>query len=390
MPTAKAPQKTPAIRTATDRSALPVSRTVVWERISTGRRLGYRKQGDVWIAASRNEDGSYTNATLGKFDTYADALAAANKWFAARHGVEVSGRVTVEQACAAYLESRRIEGRPGAATDAEARFRRLVNGTAFGQRHLDTLTARDCRLFRDGMVKLTGINDKDRAAKSSANRNWAGVRAALNWSFKQGMVTSKPWEAVTPFSETHGRREGYLTVEQRRALLDALPADVSRFVQAMFLTACRPGELFAANVADFDRVQGTLAIRKSKTKARVCTLSTAACEFFREITRDRIGNAPLLSRDTPAVRKKGNVVDYRFDKAYLKYRMRAANKVAGLPADTVAYCARHTAISEMMLAGMDSTVVALLAGTSTDMIERHYGHMRGDKLRAALDRVAVL
>jgi integrase len=54
------------------------------------------------------------------------------------------------------------------------------------------------------------------------------------------------------------------------------------------------------------------------------------------------------------------------------------------------YSLRHTAISEMIANGMDSFVVARLAGTSTEMIDKHYGHLRHDKTRAKLDAVAIL
>jgi len=366
-----------------------MSRSVVWEVRSSGQRLGYRKKDDVWVASIRNPDGTYTNANLGKFDEHVDAVTAAERWFSSRRGLALHGRATVEDACSGYVESRRLEGRPGAAADIEARLQRIVRGTFFGRLHLDALVSQQCLAFRNSLVQLTGIEEDDRARKSTANRNWACVRAALNWAFRHGMTTSKPWEAVTPFAGTHRRREGYLNLEQRHTLLNAVPPDTRRFLKAMLLTACRPGELFAADVADFDRTMGTLAIRKSKTKARVCTLSTSACEFMREITRDRIGNQPLLQRDVPAVRK-GNALDYRFDKEYLKVQVRRAVKSTNLPAETVAYCCRHTAISEMMLASMDSTVIALLAGTSTDMIERHYGHLGGERLRAALDQVQMI
>ena len=54
------------------------------------------------------------------------------------------------------------------------------------------------------------------------------------------------------------------------------------------------------------------------------------------------------------------------------------------------YTLRHVAISEMIAAGMDSFLVAKLAGTSTAMIDKHYGHLRHDQTRARLDAVAMV
>ena len=391
MPRTKTASKTSrAIRSATDRAALPVSRTIVWERVSKGRRLGYRKEasGGVWVASVRNDDRTYTNATLGTFDEHSAALKAANRWFDARQGVQISGRTTVEQVCAMYVEHQRIQKGEVAAQDAAARFRRLLNGDAFNKRELDTLTKQHCLAFRNSLVKPAQDGD-GRASRASANRNWTGVRAALNWAYKNGYTATKPWETVSQFKDVHARREVFLTLEQRRTLLDALPGDMRRFAEAMLLTACRPGELFGLNVGDFDKHLGTLTIRSSKTKRRTATLSSAARKFFVDLTKDRIGNGPLLSRDVAAVRK-GEIIDFRLDKEYVKRFMRPAVDRTGLPIDTVAYSLRHTAITEMLLAGMDATVVALLAGTSTTMIERSYAHLQGDKLRAALDRVKMV
>jgi integrase len=54
------------------------------------------------------------------------------------------------------------------------------------------------------------------------------------------------------------------------------------------------------------------------------------------------------------------------------------------------YSLRHTAISEFIANGADSFIVARLAGTSTAMIDKHYGHLRHDKTRAKLDAIAML
>jgi site-specific recombinase XerD len=54
------------------------------------------------------------------------------------------------------------------------------------------------------------------------------------------------------------------------------------------------------------------------------------------------------------------------------------------------YSLRHAAISEMIIAGVDVFSVARLTGTSSAMIDKHYGHLCGDRMRAKLDAVAML
>ncbi len=61
----------------------------------------------------------------------------------------------------------------------------------------------------------------------------------------------------------------------------------------------------------------------------------------------------------------------RWNKDSWKKIFKDAVEAAKLPDAVVMYALRHTAISEMILAGMDSFIVAKLAGTSVAMIEGH-------------------
>ena len=60
------------------------------------------------------------------------------------------------------------------------------------------------------------------------------------------------------------------------------------------------------------------------------------------------------------------------------------------PRRVVMYSLRHKAISEMIANGIDSFEVARMAGTSTEMIDKHYGHLRHDRMRAKLDAIGIL
>ncbi|MDK2576081.1 hypothetical protein QO025_24450, partial [Burkholderia pseudomallei] len=61
-----------------------------------------------------------------------------------------------------------------------------------------------------------------------------------------------------------------------------------------------------------------------------------------------------------------------------------------LTTTVVMYSLRHTAISEMIASGIDSFEVARMAGTSTEMIDKHYGHLQHDRMRAKLDAIAIV
>ena len=51
---------------------------------------------------------------------------------------------------------------------------------------------------------------------------------------------------------------------------------------------------------------------------------------------------------------------------------KAALKVAGLPADRVPYCLRHSSIVRMLRQGVPVRIVAAAHDTSIAMIEKHY------------------
>lgn len=67
-----------------------------------------------------------------------------------------------------------------------------------------------------------------------------------------------------------------------------------------------------------------------------------------------------------------------------------APKAAKLPPDTVMYHLRHAATSELILGDMQTSLVAMPAGTSTAMIDKHYGHLQHKQTRRMLDNVAML
>ena len=184
---------------------------------------------------------------------------------------------------------------------------------------------------------------------------------------------------MAKFKDVGRRRQAFLSATQRKALINACANDIRQLATAMLLTGARPGELANASVQHFDREQGTLAL-EGKTGHRIVTLSSAAVAFFTEQTKNKIGNAPILATE----------LGQRWNKDSWKKPFRTAVLAARLPPTVVMYSLRHTAISEFIANGADSFIVARLAGTSTAMIDKHYGHLRHDKTRAKLDAIAML
>ena len=386
------------IRSKTSRTKLASKHAPYWTRLEVGGSLGYRKKttGEgVWWARWRDPATEKRHeASLGRFAEFDEAAEAARKWFRSLDMGVSHKKVTVAEACALYVEHNRVAKSPANARDAEGRFNRLVYGHPIGKKPLGRLTKADVTRWQIGLIDKVDSQKDDgealRRAKDSANRNLAALKAALNYALAQGMVAgSVAWEGVRAFPGVSAGRKYFFSKEERLGFLAASPPDFAMFVRALFLTGARPGELPKLNVQDFDPILGTLRIPSGKVQARICTLSTDAVTFFKEITKGRAGTETLFPMANPIVRKN-LAVDDRWCSYRWKTLTRDIATRLGISEEAVLYSARHTAISEWIIGGVSVFEAAKWAGTSVAMIERHYGHLRLESTRAKLDTVQVL
>jgi integrase len=173
------------------------------------------------------------------------------------------------------------------------------------------------------------------------------------------------------------RREVYLDLEQRRALLDKCTGALRDLVEAAALTGARPGELVALKRADFEPRTQTAKF-SGKTGARTVPLAPAAVELFKRLSKGKLPNAPLIAGDD------GKPWAYWFTP------VREAAQAAKLPPGVVLYTLRHSWITEALRSGMSTLDVARLTGTSLQMLEQNYGHLVADSARERLATVTML
>lgn len=371
------------LKSKTTRSQLEPRREPYWQRLAAGFFIGYRVlesgQG-TWIARIRTDDGKQKYQALGTFDQMDEAVREANAWRAQIDAGVNQADTTVEAACRTYVEHLKTENSASSSKDAEGRFKRLVYGTKFGALPLAKLKTTDVRKWVSDQLATDDDDEDLRKSKDSANRNLASLKAALNLALKDRLVaTDAGWKTITPFRGVGRRREYMLTQAERTALLKACPADLKLLAKGLLLTAARSGELAKATVADFDKQHGTLVLC-GKTGRRIATLSTAARTFFAEQCKGKLPNASIFANEYG---KPWNKDDW-------KKPFKEAVKKAKLPDNIVTYHLRHAAISEMILGGMQTSLIAMLAGTSTGMIDKHYGHLQHEQTRRMLDNVAMV
>ena len=374
------------IDSKTKRDKLAPRREPYWAPLQKGAAVGFRKLENgtgTWIARWRDDEGKQKYRALGEFDKFDDAAKAARAWVESCEQGAKTGVTTVKEVCEDYIKALRAEGRHATAKDAEGRFARLVYGEPLARLPIDKLRATTVSKWLNEQIEDDEEADEEdvRRSKDSANRNLATLKAALNRALQHRIVaTDAGWATVQKFPKVGARRkDAFLSMEQRKALLAACPEDLALFVKAALLTGARPGELATLNAGDFDKQLGALTLT-GKTGRRTVAISSAAVAFFIEAGKDKLPAAPMLA----------TAYGQRWNKDSWKKVFKDAVAAAKLPDAVVMYALRHTAISEMILAGMDSFIVAKLAGTSVAMIEANYGHLRHDVVTAKLDRVAML
>jgi len=174
-------------------------------------------------------------------------------------------------------------------------------------------------------------------------------------------------------------RDRTLTREERELILGSIRDEAfRRFVTALTLTGCRPGEVARVTANCFDDKDGVWVLAEHKTakktgKPRVIYLPPEAVTLTRElIARHPEGPLFLNSRGKPWSR---NAVRIRFTRLRKKFP-----QLKGV----VAYTYRSSFATDALESGVqDATVAALLGHTNTATLHKFYarlshrvGHLR--------------
>lgn len=388
------------IDTVTAREKLKPRRAPYWHKLSSGCHLGFRKMtrdsAGAWLAQAYDPDTrKQTRRSLGGFEALPDhqrfdaAKAEAEAWFKHLGRGGSTETLTVAEAAKRYVAHVRNEKGDDYADDIEARFSRWLYSDSLAKVNVQKLRRHQLDEWRRTIAQTPVVTnpfadepDVRERAPSSINRDMTPLRAALNFAHRRGLVTTDTaWiEALQPIKNADGRRDVYLDKDQRRALLANAPDDLSMFLRGLALLPLRPGALAALTVANFEKRIGVLTIGKDKAgRDRRIKLPEVTAAFVAERARDKLPAAPLFARADGKA----------WDKDSWKKPLKAAALAAELPVETTAYALRHSAITDLVTGGLDLLTVAQLSGTSVQMIEKHYGHLRKEHAAAALATLAL-
>lgn len=324
-----------------------------------------------------------------------DALVETNQHGAPIAVVEASDPApanvyTVTEACRDYVAALVKDGRADAGRDAERRFERTVYGDVLGGIKLCELTQDAIEQWRDrvetgdlpALAATKGRSPTPKPlTKATVNRMRSTLVAALNRAVARRKVSAErafEWKNVRPYSGVAQRRELYLDLDQRRALLSHTGAELRDVMTCILLTGCRPGDPAAMLRNDYDSRAGNATFR-TKGHTRTVPLTLTARQLFDRLAKGKPGTAYLFTNGT----KRWRARDWS--------RMVTDAAVgAGLPGETVLYTLRHCWITDAITGGLDLLTVTKLAGTSLTMVEKHYGHLVQGAARDKLSQLAFL
>jgi integrase len=383
------------------RLRLKQRREPYWRSISGGLAVGYRKGaiGGTWIARHYSPDRGRRYHSIGTADdiadadgvhvlAFSDAQETARKWFAhlARHdgGEAKRGPNTVRDCLEEYLLFLADERK----TVVDARYRAAAHILpALGEFKIDKLTPEIIKKWLRDLAKsparLRGAKDAKRQKfrelnagdpevirrrRSSANRTFTILKAALNRAWRAGKIVSDDaWRRVEPYKKVDAARVRYLRLAECKRLINACEPDFRRLVQGALETGARYGELIRLTVADFNADTGTIAIRVSKTgKPRHVVLTNEGAAFFKQICIGRAGAELMFRRADGGAWLQSHQIR-RIADACARANIKPAINFHSL---------RHSWASLAVMNGVPLMVVAKALGhADTRMVEKHYGHL---------------
>ena len=229
--------------------------------------------------------------------------------------------------------------------------------------------------------------DAVRARRSTTNRIFAILRAALNHAFHENRVASdEAWRKVKPFREVSAPVVHFLSDDECRRIVNACRGAFRNIVKGALLTGCRYGELTRMCVSDFNAEVGTITVQESKSgKPRHVVLTDEGRALFSELTAGRIGGDLIFAREDGGVWRPSQQ----------QHHLDAASARAKIDPAPTFHILRHTYASALAMRGAPMGVVAAQLGHSdTRMTERHYAHLSpnyvAETVRAVLPSLGIV
>jgi integrase len=276
----------------------------------------------------------------------------------------------VQSVITAFLAD--AESRVGGETQRGYRKYLLPVAARFGNRDAERLTVSEAEAY----ARKPAWSSTYRANVLST------LITAFRWAERERLISRSPLHGLRKPARASRGAKAIVSAEAHARLCEHADAFFRAFLQLLWLTGGRPGEIAGLQAEDLDPVQGVAVLAEHKTahlgKVRVLFLSAEAVAVLRE--RLALHPEGLLFPGEDGQRMTPQAVGCRLRRLCVK---------AGVK-HCIAYGFRHTFATDALAKGVpDAQVAALLGHAGTAMLHKHYAHLgvRAKALRDALDKV---
>ena len=327
----------------------------------------FRRQSGTFYAKFKDLDGKWHQQSTGTRDRKAaDARLREYERRASDPAYAASNEATLRQALEQLLKSRRAKG----TAEATVEFYRSKSG------HLLRILGAESRLGRLSARAVDSFVEKrleEGAAHNTVSKELGTLRAALKVAKRRGEFTGEI-DAIMPsgFSANYKPKERFLTGREAQKLLAQLAPDRAARVAFILATSALIGESDRARVEDIDLASELVKVRGTKTEgsARTVPIVGVGHPLIQHAVRYAEGEGGLLFRPWGNIRRD----------------LHEACARAGI--DSVSpNDLRRTTASWMVQGGVPLHLVSKVLGhRDTRMVERVYGQLPPEALKAALKR----
>ncbi len=204
-------------------------------------------------------------------------------------------------------------------------------------------------------------------SKGSCRNAIAAVKRVFHWAEEQGYIDRSP---VAHLKKPRcDKKEIVVTEEHYRAMLAATRDDAFKdLLIVSWETGCRPQESLRvqAQHVQLDHQRWVIPTTPGKPDNRVVYMTETTMDIMRRLVA-KYPAGPIF-RNTDGVPWTTDAVNCRFHRFVPKLGVRYS-----------LYAFRHTWITRMLRAGVDSLTVAFLAGHKDQtMLAKHYAHLSLD------------
>ncbi|WP_310496832.1 site-specific integrase [Sandarakinorhabdus sp.] len=230
-------------------------------------------------------------------------------------------------------------------------------------------------------TRVTVGDEGIRRRRSTANRDFTVLKAALNVAFRDGHIASDhAWRKVKPFKNVDSAKLRFLTDDELKRLVNATDADFRPVVQAALLTGARYGNIVKSTVRNFDPEAKTLGFETTKGgRAHIVYLEEEGAALFK---RAAMGKQPgdLLF---PKVENKS------WGASEQGRKLDAASLRANIERATF-HDLRRTFGARLARQGVPMAIIAQALGQADQRITlKHYAHLAPSHVSAAIRQYAA-